>query len=262
MAKPIVAAQMYTVRDFCQTGPDVIESVKKIAQIGYTALQSSAMKGVPELGYEKFRKVCDGEGVTICATHISFDDMRDNTEQVIEQHQIMGCKYPGIGGAPAGTYDSEENCIRFAREASEVAARLAEGGLTFIYHNHSTEFARPEPDCKRTILEIFFHESDPKLFNFELDTYWVAHGGGSPVTWIDKCAGRCPVLHYKDFAITKQREQFYTEIGEGNLDWSGINAAAERAGCIYAAVEQDTCPADPFDSLALSYSNLRQMGLS
>ncbi len=261
MPKPIVAAQMYTVRDFCQTAADVIESVKKIARIGYTALQSSAMQGVPEMGYQEFRKVCDGEGVSICASHISFDEMRDSPEKVVEEHQIMGCKYPGIGGAPAGTYDSEANCIRFAREASEVAAKLAESGLSFIYHNHSTEFARPA-GSKRTMLEIFFDESDPELFNFELDTYWVAHGGGSPVAWIEKCAGRCPVLHYKDFAITLQREQFYTEIGEGNLDWPGINEAAEKAGCVYAAIEQDTCPGDPFDSLAISYKNLVEMGLS
>lgn len=260
MAFPIAAAQMYTVRDFCETPEDIVESVKKVAAIGYSALQVSGMKGLEQMGVAELRRVCDGEGLTICATHIPYADMRDDTARVIEEHQIMGCKYPGIGGAPAGTYDSEANCTAFAREASAVAARLAEAGLSFIYHNHSTEFARPQ-GSKRTIMEIFFDESDPQLFNFELDTYWVAHGGGSPVAWIDKCTGRCPVLHYKDFGITIEREAFYTEVGEGNLDWPGINAAAERAGSIYAAVEQDTCPGDPFVSLEISYRNMKQMGL-
>ncbi len=261
MAKPIVAAQMYTIRDFTTTPAEIVESIKKISAIGYTAVQASGVQALTELGHAEFRKVCDGEGIKICCTHIAFADMRDETERVIEEHRIMGCEYPGIGGAGADAYKSEAAATDFAREASEVAAKLEESGLHFIYHNHSTEFARPA-GSKRTILEIFFDESDPEVFNFELDTYWVAHGGGSPVAWIDKCAGRCPVLHYKDFAITLEREAFYTEIGEGNLDWPGINAAAEAAGCVYAAVEQDTCPGDPFDSLRISYENLKAMGLS
>ncbi len=261
MARPVVAAQMYTCRDFCQTPEQIVESVKKIAKIGYTALQASGMKGLEAMGHEEFRKVCDGEGVKICCTHISYADIKNDIQRVIAEHQIMGCMYPGIGGAGMEYYGSEADAIRFANEASELAQQMyEEAGLRFIYHNHSTEFACP-PDSKRTILEIFEEESDPRYFNFELDTYWVAHGGGSPVAWINAVAGRCPVLHYKDYAITIDRVPFYTEIGEGNLDWPGIIWASEQAGCEYAAVEQDICPGDPFDSLEISYKNLCRMGL-
>ena len=260
MAMPTAAAQMYTCREFCKTPDQIVESIRKVAQIGYTAIQASGMAGQAEMGPAELRRVCDGEGIAICATHIPWDSIVNDFDRVVEEHKIMGCAYPGIGGAPAGTYDSEQSCIDFARTASDVAARLKEQGLSFIYHNHSTEFARPE-GSRRTILDIFFDESDPAVFNFELDTYWVQHGGGSPVAWINKCAGRCPVLHYKDFAVTLKREAFYTEIGEGNLDWEGINAAAEAAGALYAAVEQDTTPGDPFDSLRISYNNMVKMGL-
>jgi sugar phosphate isomerase/epimerase len=46
------------------------------------------------------------------------------------------------------------------------------------------------------------------------------------------------------------------EIGAGNLDWPRIVAAAERSGCRWYIVEQDTCLGDPVDSLAQSYRYL------
>jgi len=52
------------------------------------------------------------------------------------------------------------------------------------------------------------------------------------------------------------------EVGEGNLHWPGIREACREANVEWYAVEQDICPGDPFESLAVSYRNLVQMGLS
>ena len=56
-------------------------------------------------------------------------------------------------------------------------------------------------------------------------------------------------------------ERRFAEIGEGNLNWPAILAAAESAGVAYMLVEQDNCYGkNPFDCLAKSYQNLKQMG--
>jgi sugar phosphate isomerase/epimerase len=80
------------------------------------------------------------------------------------------------------------------------------------------------------------------------------------VAWIRKLKGRCPVVHLKDFAIAADRTQFFTEIGNGNLDWPGILAACEESGTEFMPVEQDRCPGDPFESLRISYENLKAWG--
>ena len=46
------------------------------------------------------------------------------------------------------------------------------------------------------------------------------------------------------------------EIGSGNLDWPRLIPAAEKSGCQWFIVEQDTCPGDPFDSLKSSFDHL------
>ncbi len=249
----VIAAQLYTLRDFTKTPADIKETIKKVAAMGYEAAQASA---VGPIDPQEFRNICEGEGVAICSTHTSYERMRDKSEAVIEEHQILGCEYPAIGGLPQ-EYRNAEGFARFAREASEVAGRLAEAGLTFGYHNHSFEL---EKFGDRTGLEILFEDSDPRYFQAELDTYWIQHGGGSPVVWIDKLAGRLPLLHLKDMIILNG-EQTYAEVGEGNLDWPGILAAACRAEVRWYIVEQDICQRDPFESLKISLDNLKTMGL-
>ena len=52
------------------------------------------------------------------------------------------------------------------------------------------------------------------------------------------------------------------EVGEGNLNWPGIFAAADEAGTEWFIVEQDHCRRDPFESLAISLRNLQAMGVA
>ncbi len=138
-----------------------------------------------------------------------------------------------------------------------MARRLAQAGLGFVYHNHSWELERSDG---RRILDILYEESDPQVFLSEIDTYWIQHGGGDPAAWIRRLQGRAPVVHLKDMAVRDGKPTF-AEVGEGNLNWPAILAACREAGVAWYIVEQDTCPGDPFDSLALSFRNLRQMGL-
>jgi sugar phosphate isomerase/epimerase len=63
--------------------------------------------------------------------------------------------------------------------------------------------------------------------------------------------------------VAPDRTQRFAEVGEGNLNWSAIIKAAADASVQFAVVEQDNCyDRDPFESLAISYRNLKAMGLS
>ena len=253
MAASQLAAQLYTVRDFTNTPADIATTMKKVKQLGYDAVQCSALGTIDA---HELKKIVDGEGLTICATHTDYDRMRDDPQAVIDEHNLWGCKHAAIGGLPQ-EYRSAEGYARFAKEASEVAKRLAEGGLTFSYHNHSFELERFNG---RTGLEILYEDSDPKYFNSELDTYWIQHGGGDPAAWIRKLRGRADIIHLKDMGMD-DRTQLFAEVGEGNLNWPAILDACKEAGVEWYIIEQDTCQRDPFESLGISLRNLKEMGL-
>ena len=103
------------------------------------------------------------------------------------------------------------------------------------------------------MLDLLYAQTDARYLQAEIDTYWVQYGGGDPVAWCEKLAGRLPLLHLKDYMFTPAAKPAFAEIGSGNLDWKRIIAAAEKSGCQWFIVEQDTCPGDPFDSVAKSY---------
>lgn len=250
-----LAAQLYTVREFTKTEVGIAESMKKVRQLGYEAVQCSALGPISPAA---LKNIVDSEGITICATHTDYARMRDEPQAVIDEHQLWGCKHAAIGGIP-GEYRSAEGFAMFAKEASEVAARLAEGGVTFSYHNHSFELERFN-GC--TGLEILYAESDPNAFKSELDTYWIQHGGGDPADWIRKLKGRAQIIHFKDMAM-RGSTQHFAEVGEGNLNWPAILEACLYAEVEWYIVEQDSCyERDPFESLGISLRNLQAMGLS
>lgn len=253
MTATVLAAQLYTLRDFLKTPAEVASALKKVRQIGYQAVQVS---GLGPIEPERLGEAADQAGVRIVATHIAFDRIRSQVEQVIAEHQLWGCRHVAIGGLPA-EYRSEDGYHRFAREASDAARPLVAAGLTFSYHNHSFELER---FGGRTALEILYTESDPAVFSAEIDTYWIQHGGGNPVAWLQSLKGRCHVVHLKDMAM-KGSQQLFAEVGEGNLDWPNILGACREAGVEWYIVEQDTCQRDPFDSLGLSLRNLGRLGL-
>ena len=176
---------------------------------------------------------------------------------MIEEHKLWNCPHPAIGGLPED-YRSADGVKRFLDELAPIAEALAAEGMDFSYHNHNWELMRVEGGLW---LDLLYSLGDPAVVKAEIDTYWIQAGGGDPAAWIRKCAGREPLVHFKDMCISPEREQRFAEIGEGNLNWPAILKACEESGVEYMLVEQDLCyDRDPFESLAISYRNLKEMG--
>jgi sugar phosphate isomerase/epimerase len=255
MAESQIAAQLYTVRKFTRTPAEIAATLKKVREIGYEAVQCSALGPIEP---EELRKLADGEGLTICATHEPFLKFRDEIDSMLEKHRILGCKHPAVGGMAPYDYGVVEDYARFAREANQIGQKLATAGMTFSYHNHNAEFVRLGG---RLGMDIIFEDTDPRYVKAELDIYWVQAGGGDPAAWIDKLSNRMPLLHLKDMTII-DHQPTYAEVGEGNLNWPAILDAARRAGVEWYIIEQDVCQRDPFESLGISLENLQEMGVT
>ncbi|MEJ7653752.1 MAG: hypothetical protein WKH64_10665 [Chloroflexia bacterium] len=59
----------------------------------------------------------------------------------------------------------------------------------------------------------------------------------------------------------RDNQPIMAEVGEGNMNFAAILEACRSAGVEWYIVEQDHCERDPFESLAISLRNLREMGL-
>jgi sugar phosphate isomerase/epimerase len=246
---------LYTIREFVRTADDIAKSMKKIKGMGYNAVQVS---GFGPVEHEVVKDIMDAEGLAICATHIGFDRLKNDFDDVVRQHKLWNCKYVGVGAMPQDYSKSAEGYRAFAKEASELGRRLKDNGLQFIYHNHNFEFMKFDGV---TGMDILLNESDPEAFDFEIDTYWVQAGGAHPVDWIKRVQGRMKVVHFKDMVVGSDRKPTMAEIGEGNLNWPAIIDACREIGVEWCLVEQDICLRDPFESLEMSLKTLKDLGL-
>ncbi len=245
-----IGAQLYTVRDLCKTANEFSETLHRLAAIGYRSVQISAINLPPA----EIRSICDEAGMKIVITHSHPDRVLQDTAAVIEEHRLLGCDYVGIGALPAQYERSGEGIKRFTEDFNKAGRILKESGMTFHYHNHSFEMEKTDG---KMWFDLMIEESDPEVFFFILDVYWLQHGGLSPVEYINKLGSRVKVLHYKDFAIRDWKQKF-AAVGSGNLNWQDIIAASLQNNIPYAMIEQDAdFIDDPISELERSFTFLK-----
>jgi sugar phosphate isomerase/epimerase len=258
-----LAVQMYTIRDFVKTEKDLARSLERVKEIGYPAVQLSAIAAMngdnPEVNAQRARQLLDDNGLKCIATHCNWDDLVNKTDTEIEFHQTLGCDYVAIGGIPAPYKEQgAEGYRKWVQDALPTIAKLKAAGIRFGYHNHAFEFERIQRGAAgspRTFFDIIVEEGGPDML-LEIDIYWIDHSGANAQRVIEKLHNRIPVIHIKDKEMVGN-EPIMAAIGEGNLDWDHLLPALAAAGTEWIAVEQDTCSRDPFDSLQSSFDFLR-----
>ena len=244
-----IGAQLYTIREYCNTLENFSESLKKVADIGYKVVQIS---GTCPYEPEWLRDELTKNGLKCVLTHATKENLVQDTENWAKKHDIFGCDNVGLGYYLFG--DKKEDLEKFFEIYSPVVENVHKNGKYFMYHNHANEFIKIN---NKIILQHIAEHFAPEKVGFTLDTYWVQVGGGDPAQWIENLSGRVPVIHLKDCAF----EQKMVAIGEGNINFDRVFKVAQSAGTQYMLVEQDNCNGEnPFACLKRSYEFLKSRG--
>lgn len=260
------AVQMYTLREVISDKASLTEALKKLKAIGYDGVQGGPAK---DMTVQEYKDLLDSFGMKECSTGGKLETMAaGDVKTQVENARILGVTEVGVGTLPRELQSSLAGFKTFAAQMNAAGKALYEAdGLAVNYHNHALEFASFGGGAKG--IDVLFEETDPRYVHFTLDTHWVTAGGCSPAKWIRKAAGRIPNVHFKDYGINPAAVDFiegvskrFAEIGEGNIDWPEVVEACLELHEIKAyIVEQDKCPGDPFDSLAISFKKLVALGL-
>lgn len=253
-----LGAQLYTVREFCRDLDGFAETLKKVADMGYTTVQVS---GTCQYDARWLKRQLDRNGLRCVITHIPPQQLREDLDQVCRDHQILNCGCVGLGWYGFTEETVREDYAGFLKIYKPIAGKLRDQGLYFMYHNHAQEFIHLDGS---TLLERMAQDFTADEMGFTLDTFWIQAGGANSADYIRALKGRVPCIHLKDFRYSKaeaNREKMAV-VGEGNINFAQVIQAAADAGTEYLLVEQDDCHGeDPFACLKRSYDNLRAMGL-
>lgn len=245
-----IGAQMYTTRESCKTLEGFAETLKRIADLGYRTVQVS---GTCPYDGAWLKEQLDQNGLRCVLTHIPVPQLTGETERVIHEHDLFGCRYVGLG---FWAFDPERDMSwdRWLELFPPVAKKLQDGGKYFMYHNHDREFIR---ENGKTYMERLVEAVPAARMGFTLDTFWVQVAGGDPAWWLERLSGRIPCIHLKDCAYGRSM----AVIGEGNINFDRVFEKAEAGGTEYMLVEQDDCHGeDPIECLRRSREYLKACG--
>jgi sugar phosphate isomerase/epimerase len=244
-----IGIQLYTVRDMMKT--DYVGTIKMLAKIGFAQLEYAELPDMPFTAKD-VRSVAEGEGLSIPSCGFQPEHFFNEFQKVIDITGDLGAKY-----AFNGWIHPPDRTLPGLMKQTEAFNRFGEGlkkvGLQYMYHNHDFEFAKI--DGNRTIQDVLMQETDPGLVKFEMDMFWVVHGGGDIFDYLTRYPGRFIACHIKDRTVDGKM----VNVGEGVIDWKAAIAKANDVGIEYYFVEHDEPFAPVAPGVASSYNYLRQL---
>ena len=248
-----LGAQLYTVRQYTQNEKDFAETMKKIAAIGYKYAQVSGIGG--DISPYSIKKIAEDNNIKVILTHTSPARIKDETEKVIEDHDIFNCDGIGIGGM-FGHERTEDGYKKFIDDFSPAVEKIKQSGKVFLYHNHRFEF---EQYNGKTGMDILLENTDKYGFKLTFDTYWAQAGGIDPAEFMKKNCDRIYATHLKDMTVINDKIDM-TEVCTGNMNFKRILKVSEKNNIFWHFVEQDEVRMDAFDSMKISFDNLMATG--
>jgi sugar phosphate isomerase/epimerase len=154
----------------------------------------------------------------------------------------------GGGRGPGG--QTEESVKRQAQTLNENGKTVQKFGMKIIVHNHTQEFAPLADKPEMKPYDILLAETDPSVVIMQLDIGWASVAGQDILGLFKKNPGRFECWHVKDAKGIKamsatltqsQRQQSadLVPVGQGEVDYKAIFAAASLAGMKHFCIEQD-----------------------
>ena len=245
-----VAAQLYTVRDHVLDPSGFSRTIERLKSIGYSAVELIPSNKVKD---HEIAEICNDAGMAVAAAHVHHSVLIAHPEAIVDKLQVIGAQLAVYAYPAEVDLSSRLEIEQLGNRLEQSAEVLRRTGLKLAYHNHAIEFSRVGGERVFDILR----GAAPTL-DFELDAYWAQFGGADPERCIRELRGKLAALHLKDYGFDlKKNQPFMAEVGTGNLDFSALVAEAERAGCEWFVVEQDTTPGNPYDSLERSFRYVR-----
>lgn len=234
-----IGIQLYSLRN--QFKADVDGSLKTISDWGLTNLEGGGTYG---LSFEEFDGMLDKYGLDVVSVGASYDDLKDNPEKVLANAKQFGAKYVMCAWI---SHDGNNFDISKTKEAVDVFNKagklLKDAGITLAYHAHGYEF-RPYEDG--TLFDYMAQNAEN--FAFEMDVYWVQHGGEDPLALMNRYPDKFVLLHLKDMAKGTPKDntghadvETNVVLGMGEVDIAGVVNRAKELGVVEYMFIEDEC---------------------
>ena len=230
--------QLYSLRDYFRT--DIENSLKTISDWGITTVEGGGTYGMDET---KFRNLLSKYNLETISIGADYEELKNNPKAVAEKAKRYGARFVMCAWIPHNgnrfTIDDIKASTAVFNRAGNI---LKKEGVTLAYHAHGYEF---RPHEYGTLFD--YMAQNAKNFSFEMDVFWVQHGGENPLALLEKYPDFVVMLHLKDMqkgvvGNTTGSEDVETNVvlGTGQVDIAGIVKKARELGVQYMFIEDES----------------------
>ncbi len=243
-----IALQLYTVRDSMEK--DFEGTLKKVKEMGYDGVEFAGLYGKSAA---EVKALCQEIGLVPISAHIPWVEMVANPDG-LKVYAEIGCKYVAIPYLEDDYRPGASKWDEVIKGAKMLGEKAKELDLKLCYHNHDFEFWKINGEYA---LDIIYREVPETILQTEFDTCWVKVSGVDPCEYIRKYAGRCEIVHLKDYVGGHSENMYeligiesdgkkadenkfaFRSVGAGLQNFPEILKACEESGTKWVVVEQD-----------------------
>jgi sugar phosphate isomerase/epimerase len=253
-ASGTIGLQLYSLRHLFKKG-DIQGTLALIRRWGFTDIEGGGTYGLPR---EEYLGMVRKAGLRMVSVGADYGRLVKDVGSVVEEAQAFGAQVVMCAWIPHEGRFSRADVDKALPVFAKAGRAMRDGGLRFLYHVHGYEF-QPGPDG--THFDALAKGTEPGIVDFQMDVFWVVHGGGSPVELFQKYPGRFPSTHLKDMRKGTKvcdptghaPDETSVVLGEGMLDIPGILRAANADGVKYHFIEDEHPEAEKQIPRSLEY---------
>jgi sugar phosphate isomerase/epimerase len=235
-----IGLQLYSLRHLFEKG-DVAKTLAMVRGWGFTDVEAA---GTYKLTAPEFAARVKQAGLRIASTGADFNLLAKDVGSAIKEAQAFGARQVMCAWIPHEGRFARADVDKAVPVFTRVGRAMRDAGLRFLYHVHGYEFQQG-PDG--TLFDALAKQTEPGVVDFQMDIFWVVHGGGNPVELFAKYPGRFPSTHLKDMRkgtsvgepTGDAPDDTSVALGEGMLDIPGVLRAANQAGATLHFIEDE-----------------------
>ena len=236
---PYYGIQLYSLRDMLAN--DVSQAFAYIRGWG---LQS--VEGGPNtygLSETDFKALLDEFGLSLVSTGTDLNELQNNLEALVTRANFYGAKFAMVSWIDHQKPFSIEDADKAISIMNEAGRLLQKEDITLVYHPHGYEFG--EHPSAGTLLDYIIQSADD--FYFEMDTFWIQHGGGDPVAMLKQYPEAFKLMHLKDMKRGEVGDKSGSQdinhsvvLGTGQIPIAELVAIGKKTGVQYFFIEDES----------------------
>lgn len=249
---PVKAVQQFQLGTVLGSETEARHTLRAMREAGYGGIELcgfmikptpfvvrllTKMAGMPvgKGGKLDWNELVTEAGLKVVGIHEDLGSVERDPDGILREAEGFGSKYIVITGMYRFEYGSETAVRELAARLNKAGERLAQGGVSLLYHNHNCEFLKVAPET--TAYTILQRETDPAYVNFEFDSYWATDAGVYALDIMRQLGMRMKLYHINDrgsrvsgSVMTPILKSDSMELGDGNINLPELVDAAKGFG--------------------------------